>query len=117
LYVADSNIVARDTSESGSDDQLAALRQELAWLGQVLLSMAKEQAALSGVDATLHIREGTVVDEIVQFAREQRASGILIGAPRGTSSDVFGDDPVEELAAAIESEAGTPVEIVRPDVR
>jgi hypothetical protein len=40
---------------------------------------------------------------------------VLLGAPRGTTADVFGDDPVERLADEISGKAGIDVEIVRPD--
>ena len=46
---------------------------------------------------------------------EESADLLLLGAPRGTSASILGDDPVERFAESIERESGVPVEIVRPE--
>ena len=65
-------------------------------------------------DSEIVIREGPVQDEICRFITEREAELLLIGAPRGTTAVIFGDDKVEQFAADIEKTTGIPVEIVRP---
>lgn len=115
LYIADAQIVSTKGGGSGGLGLSQAIRHELAWIGRVLLRLARLQAARMGVEADVQIREGRVVPEIVRFVHETDAAALMLGAPRGTTSDVFGDDPVEHLAEAVRKDTGIDVEIVRPE--
>lgn len=98
-----------------ADEKLRpAVRDELAWLGLALLRIAQERAHAADIDSEIVIREGLVRDEICRFLEERSAEMLLIGAPRGTTAAVFGDDKVEQFATDIERSTGVPVEIVRP---
>jgi len=103
------------SSLEGGDEKLrSAVRDELAWLGLALLRIAQQRAHSANIESEIVIREGLVKDEICRFVKERSAELLLVGAPRGTTAAVFGDDIVEQLAADIKDETGVPVEIVRP---
>ncbi len=106
-----------DTSRLSEADE--ALREaveiELDWLGRTLLYIAQIRAENSGTESSVVIRQGRVVAEICSFVNEQTAELLLLGAPRGTTASIIGDDPVEILAERICQETGVPVEVVRPD--
>jgi len=94
---------------------LVALREELRWLGLTLLLIARNRADAAQIDSEIIIREGVVRDEIVNFIDEKSADLLFLGAPRGTTAKLFGDDLVEQFAKSIENESGVAVEIVRPE--
>ncbi|MCA9985390.1 MAG: universal stress protein [Anaerolineales bacterium] len=94
---------------------LPALASELAWMTEVLARLAMQQAQQQGVEAHIMIRKGDVATEINRFLRESEANLLLLGAPRGTTANVFGDDAVEQFAVSIQNETGVPVEIARPE--
>ena len=94
---------------------LPALASELAWMTEVLARLAMQQAHQQGVDAQFVVRKGDVRSEISRFLRESEASLLLLGAPRGTTANVFGDDAVEQFAVSIQNDTGVPVEIARPE--
>ena len=106
-----------DTSTlSEADESLReAVEIELDWLGRTLLRIAQKRAENAGIESSTVIREGPVISEICRFLTEQSAELLLLGAPRGTTASVMGDDPVEKLAEHISDETGIPVEVVRPE--
>ncbi len=109
LYVSDPN------SLEGIDEAtLPAVRAELNWMGQTLLRIAERRAHNSGLEARLVLREGSVRDEICSLVTEVNAELLLLGAPRGTSTNVFGNSEIEQFAAFIHDTTGVKVQIVRP---
>ena len=109
LYIVDiSNTVAAD------DNLKTALTEELSWIGQVILRIAQKRANNAQIVSEIVIREGPVKDEVCQFLVERSADLLLLGAPRGTSAAIFGDDSIELFASEITKSSGVPVEIVRP---
>ena len=110
LYIVDtSNINAIE------DSLHFALQEELNWMGNALLNIAHKRAENRRITSRIVIREGEVMDEICSFLKEEAAELLLLGAPRGTTTASFGDDPIERFAESIEQESGVRVEIVRPD--
>ena len=111
LYVADME------AYPGVDDALREpLKEELRWLGDVLLRLAQQRAqAARPLEALTTIREGSVPGAISRYLRERQPDSLLLGAPRGTTASVFGDDEIERFAAEIERDTGIEVIIVRPD--
>lgn len=109
LYVVDINMLG------AVDEKLVdPVRAELEWLGGALLRVAKQRAEQVGVDVNIVILEGVVREEIIRYVRDNHASLLLLGAPRGTTSR-FGDDAIELFARSIEQETGTTVHVVRPE--
>ena len=98
-----------------ADEKLrSAVLAEMAWLGRALLQIAHQRAQGAGIVSEIVIREGKVRDEICRFLDERSAEMLLLGAPRGTTATIFGDDVVEQFAVTVEDATGVPVEIVRP---
>lgn len=98
------------------DDQLLpAIRQELNWMGQTLLQVAKGRAETAGLKAAVEIREGTVQTEIERFLQESKAAALILGAPRGLTANVFGDNAVELFAQSIQEDTGVEVQVIYPE--
>jgi nucleotide-binding universal stress UspA family protein len=94
---------------------LTAVQEELNWMGQTLLSIARRRAHLAGLEAEVVVRVGEVAIEIVDYLKEYEPDLLLLGAPRGTTANVFGDDAIERFSEAVEKETNVPVEIIRPE--
>lgn len=97
------------------DRMRTALLHESRWLAHVLTELGRQRAQMQDVNAETIIVEGQVQDEIVAFLQARHASMLLLGTPRGTTANVFGDDEVERFAAGLERRTGIPVILVRPE--
>jgi nucleotide-binding universal stress UspA family protein len=62
------------------------IENELEQMGRFFLLMAKEQAKEQGVEVRTIIRKGEVRDEIVNIARDESASLVVLGRPAGKQS-------------------------------
>lgn len=111
LYVADTHSLDKDVAEGLQTAVLA----ELTWMGETLLRMAQRRADQAQLASEVRIRQGNVRQEIGRFLLENDASLLMLGAPRGTTANVFGDDAIEQFAETIQKETHIPVDIVRPD--
>ncbi|MCP4421500.1 MAG: universal stress protein [Chloroflexi bacterium] len=111
LYVVDPNSLDDDIEKSLKD----ALLAELNWMGETLLRIAQKRADAAYLGSEVKIRRGNVRNEIVRFLQDIGADLLVLGAPRGTTANVFGDDAIERLADGIKQEANVSVEIARPD--
>ena len=92
-----------------------AVREEIIWLGKALLYIAEKRAGDAGLKAETVILMGDVQDEICRYLTEHNASILLLGAPRGTTAELHGDDAVERFASRITENSGVDVQIVRPE--
>lgn len=95
--------------------EIPDVEAELMWLGETLLLLAQNRALDAGVSAEIALLTGAPLSEIATYAREQTADLIMLGAPRGTTANVFGDDEIERAANWLIDETGISVEIVRPE--
>lgn len=111
LYVVDPHSLDDDIDVSMKE----ALLTELNWMGETLLRIAQKRADQAFLGTEVRIRRGTVRDEITRFVKDVNADLLVLGAPRGTTANVFGDDAIERLATWIEEQTAVSVEIVRPD--
>ncbi|GJM42009.1 MAG: hypothetical protein DHS20C20_22910 [Ardenticatenaceae bacterium] len=111
LYVVDPNSLDDEIDGSLKDAILA----ELNWMGETLLRIAQKRADVAHLGTEVKIRRGKVQDEIVRFVKENEAELLVLGAPRGTTANVFGDDAIERLAEGIRRQTAVSVEIIRPD--
>ena len=109
LYVAD--LSAYDTGEKSLKE---ALLSESRWLGRALLAIARRQGLVAGVEVESIMRDGDIQEQIQAVVEEKDVSVIMLGAPRGTTTNIFGDDAIEQLALELEERTSVPVEIVRP---
>jgi len=92
-----------------------AVSAELHWMGETLLRIAQIRADAMYLPTEVKIREGDVQEEIIRYLRENETDLLLLGAPRGTTANVFGDDKIEQLADSVQKQTNVAVEIVRPD--
>jgi hypothetical protein len=110
LFVADSTI------QTEVDEALrTAVREELLWMGNAMLQIAKKRAGARDIDVSLVVKEGNVHEEIGGFLRESNAELLLLGAPRGTTATIIGDDAIEQFAQSIVDSTGVEVEVIRPE--
>lgn len=109
LYVVDVPLI-----ETYDEVLSEAMRAEFHWLGEALLHIAQQRAEREQIEAEIAICEGDVMEEIESFLQASEAAALMLGAPRGTTPDVFGDDAIERFARTIERDTGVAVEIVRP---
>jgi nucleotide-binding universal stress UspA family protein len=121
-YASDSSaklifLYVSDTSSMGEikDSLLPAIQAEMDWLGKALLRVAQKRAQGVGVASEIALRRGDVREEIGRFLAEQSADMLLLGAPRDTTTHIFGDDAIERFATSIQEQTGVKVEIVRPE--
>lgn len=111
LYVVDPDSLEEEIDDSLKDAILA----ELDWMGETLLRIAQKRADAAYLSTEVKIRRGNVREEIIRFMKDMDADLLVLGAPRGTTANVFGDDAIERLAETIREETAVSVEIVRPD--
>jgi len=109
IYVVDTAVMAEI-----DEGLITAVHDELLWMGKTLLRIAQRRAGAANLDAQLIIREGNVREEISRFLRESEADMLLLGAPRGTTANIFGDDAIERFAVTIQEESAVDVQIVYP---
>ncbi|GAB4283075.1 MAG: hypothetical protein Kow0080_37060 [Candidatus Promineifilaceae bacterium] len=98
------------------DTLISALTEELNWMGKTLLAIAQRRADMAGLHTDVVIRVGNFREEMVRFLEENHAQRLFLGAPRGTTANVFGDDAIEHFARSIQEQTDIPVTIIRPDV-
>jgi len=111
LYIVDPDSL----EEKIADSLKEAILAELVWMGESLLRIAQKRANLAHLNTEIKIRRGNVHEEIVRFMKDVEADLLVLGAPRGTTANIFGDDAIERLAEVIRQETAVSVEIVRPD--
>lgn len=111
LYVVDPHSLDGEIDDSMKD----ALLAELNWMGETLLRIAQKRADAAYLGTEVRIRRGNVREEITRFVKDAKADTLVLGAPRGTTANVFGDDAIERLANWIEEQTAVPVQIIRPD--
>jgi len=111
LFVIDTSSLENEEAEMVSSleneeaEMVAAVRDELLFLGQTLLRIAKKRAANYQVKAEIIVRDGNVKQQISKFLDESSAELLLLGAPRGTTDTIFGDDVIEQFAESIHSQS------------
>lgn len=111
LYIVDPTSLDDEIDDSLKEAILA----ELNWMGKTLLRIAQKRAKTAHLGTEVKIRRGKVKDEIVRFVKDVEADLLVLGAPRATTANVFGDDAIERLAEGIQQEAAVSVQIIHPD--
>ncbi len=92
-----------------------ALRKELLWIGRALVELAAKRGRLAGVSADIVVLEGSLREQLIAYLREHNVDTMYIGAPRGTTANIFGDEEIEQFALMVERESGAKVAVVRPE--
>ena len=107
LYVVDTHFLDR-TERAVRPDVVA---EEMARMGQFLLTMAQERARAQGVEAEVRIRRGEVLEELKAAAREEGVDLVILGRP-GEEESAFRQVDLEAVAREIEEETGVETRIV-----
>lgn len=107
LYVVDTHFLDR-TERAVRPDVVA---DEMARMGNFLLTIAQERAARQGVQADTRVRRGEMPEELIAAAREEGASLVVLGRPAGEES-AFRQADLEALAQEIERATGVETLIV-----
>jgi nucleotide-binding universal stress UspA family protein len=110
LFVADTTM-----HEHVEENLQTAVRDELVWMGNAMLQIARLRAGARHIDVQLKVRVGEVLEEIERFLQDSQADLLLLGAPRGTTAAIFGDDAIEKFARTIHQDTGIQVEVIRPE--
>lgn len=110
LFVADTTM-----REHIEENLQTAVRDELVWMGNAMLHIARLRAGARHIDVQLKVRVGEVREAIEQFLQDSQADLLLLGAPRGTTATIFGDDAIEQFARTIQQDTGIQVDVIRPE--
>lgn len=79
-----------------------AVQAETEWLLHTMMALAADRAGVGDVDVTIHLREGDVGEQIVEFASSTRPNAVLLGeATQPTAGDLAGA-AYEELIGRLE---------------
>jgi nucleotide-binding universal stress UspA family protein len=90
-----------------------AANEEMTWLGEALLSVAKYRSRRMGVDADVEIRHGEVSEQIEAVLKERDADILFLGSPRQDSQQqTFTVQAIEEFAQKIQTSTGVEVKLV-----
>ncbi len=99
LYVVNLDFLTR-TAQS----RVASLLEDMRQMGEMILLLAADSAAVAGIDAGQVVREGNVYAEIVTFCREVDADIVVVGEPLlQQKSAVFDNEQVEQLRLALQA--------------
>jgi len=89
------------------------ISHQLHQMGEFILLTAQERAAARGVQAETAIRQGSVREEIINFAHELEADYLVLGLPVGEAEkNVFLSERIREFGESIEQESGATVVLV-----
>lgn len=108
LYVIDQNLIEK--SDPGIKKEL---REELIFLGKLLLRVARSQAKKKGVEADFVTGEGTIREAIEKCLKETKADLLVLGSPKEEHNQkYFKTEQIEKFAELITESTGIKVEIV-----
>ena len=87
---------------NGQPDQLReAIRSETRWLIHTMLGLAADRSGIEPVDAAVHIREGDVAEELIEFASLTRPDVVLVGVSRARDHSEFTAESFADLIAQL----------------
>lgn len=107
LYLA---ILDDSTFGDIDDSTLALAKDELAWLLDAQLELAKSQTGLAGVAVEVRVRAGDVADAIIEAVASVDRASVLIGAPIPEEAS----DAVTELLGLLNSQLDVPLQLIEP---
>jgi len=107
LYVVDTHFLAYTAHPVRPD----VVMREMEHLGEFLLIMACERAALQGVEATFSVKQGSLAVALKETAVAEGVSLLALGRPAGEESR-FRLAGLEQLGVAITEETGVETRII-----
>jgi nucleotide-binding universal stress UspA family protein len=95
-------VVNLDFLTHSSSSKTNHISQEISEMGEFILLSAQEQAAAVGVESQGIIREGRVVDEIVNYCQEQNPLFVILGRPEEEGeSNILSQERLQAFADRI----------------
>jgi nucleotide-binding universal stress UspA family protein len=82
LYVVNLDFLTHTSSSKTNH-----ISKEIEEMGEFILLSAQEQAESAGVIAEGFIRDGKVIDEIINFCQEKQPSYVILGRPQEDTED------------------------------
>jgi nucleotide-binding universal stress UspA family protein len=108
LYVADQNLIEKSDLRIKNE-----LKEEINFIGRLLLRVARSEAKQKGVEADFVIGEGTIREAIENCIREKKADLLVLGSPKEEHNQkYFKTEQIEKFAELITESTGVKVEIV-----
>jgi nucleotide-binding universal stress UspA family protein len=89
------------------------LSAEMRGMGEFILLTARAKAEEEGVIAGCTVRQGNVMEEIMNLAKEIEASHVILGRPqREEAENIFTADRLQAFVQRLEEETGSKVMLV-----
>jgi nucleotide-binding universal stress UspA family protein len=89
------------------------LSAEMRGMGEFILLTARAKAEDEGVIAGCTVRQGDVMEEIMNLAKEIEASHVILGRPqREEAENIFTVDRLQAFVQRLEEETGSKVMLV-----
>jgi nucleotide-binding universal stress UspA family protein len=89
------------------------LSAEMRGMGEFILLTARAKAEEEGVIAGCTVRQGDLMDEIVNLAKEIEASYVILGRPqREETENIFTADQLQAFVRRLEEDTGSKVMLV-----
>jgi len=106
-YIVDTQFLDR-TARAVRPDVVA---QEIAHMGEFLLTMAQERAQKAGIYADIRVCQGNFCPELKEVVRQEHVDILILGRPSGDDS-AFKLAALEALADEIREDTGIEVRLV-----
>ena len=103
LYVVDTSFLNQTAAPLVVD-----VEARLEKMGRFQLAMARERAAVQGIEAEALVRRGQLRTELAAVAREMEVDLIVLGHPMNQGA-VFDEAALQALATSLEEETGVRV--------
>lgn len=104
-------IINMDFLDKTASPIVVDIEGELDQMGRFFLLMAKERAAESGVESRTLIKKGGIREEIINTARDEGVTMVILGRPAGKQS-AFGMSSLRDFMDEIEQETGAETVLV-----
>ncbi len=96
-----------------SNSMQRAIREEVDWLVRALVHMAQQRSNAGDVEVAIEIREGDLIEEVVDAVAAHQASTLVMGHPDNGGVTTFDDLMLNDLVTKLASLGATPV-LVEP---
>ncbi len=105
-------VVNLDFLSYTSSSRVQVITHEMEQMGEFILLMAQEEAREQGVEAQGVVRQGSLREALIEFAREIEADYLVLGCPKATrrgKANAFTPEMLAEFARGFEEASGAKV--------
>jgi len=107
LYVSDLRLISR-----AGPPIVVDIEEEMAEMGDFLLTMAQERAEKAGISAETSVRSGVFADVLREVIIENNIDTVVLGGP-GEQTSVVSHDHLQSLSEELSSELSVEFIVVR----